>query len=365
MQNSTIKLSSILTNFQEKIDSIASDLEKKLESGEFNCVEQELKSLTDNLFNDLLESILVSALDNPSMEKKAKQMGKTLNLSVRKTEVSILLCTGKRIKIPSYYGSRKTKKKKRGPNGSGRHLLLDYWGFIGKASPHCYSLLSMLCVLCPSFEVAQEVLKHQGVKLDYKTIRRIVLKVGERCFAHRVGISLETGENLSGKRVIISTDGGRTRTRKVKKPCKTHQDSQTDLTTSSKRDGFETPWKEPKLLVIQVLDELGNLSKEDFPIYDSLIGNADDLFQLLEEYLLKLGISSVKQVLFIGDGAKWIWKRTQSLFERLGLDTDQYVEAIDYYHAAQHLHKIVKTLPQKNVPIAEQNTIYRELKNLL
>jgi hypothetical protein len=43
------------------------------------------------------------------------------------------------------------------------------------------------------------------------------------------------------------------------------------------------------------------------------------VFGLIEQYLSKLGIDEATKVLFIADGAKWIWKRVGAMFKRLGL----------------------------------------------
>lgn len=349
-------------------------LQSLLANGNFSELEQAVKEVTDTLYNDVIESVVTEYSSSPEAEEKAKVIAKSKNLRYRKTTVTIILLTGYHLRIPSFYGYRIIKKRKgnkrkgrrgkRGPNGSGCHLLLAYWGFIGKASPCLYSLLSMLCVLCPSFDVAHSVLRHQGINLDYKTIRRIVLAVGECCFAYRLGINIGSEERVSGKRIIVSVDGGRTRIRQSKKKKKPKVPDK-ELEKDSKYGKFDTPWKEPKLLVIQVLDEEGNLSKEHLPIYDAQIGHADKVFSLLEGYLKQLDIQAAQQVLFIGDGATWIWNRTKELFKKLGVSVAKYVEAIDYYHAAQHLYKIVGTLPEKNIVKEGRTKVYSELKEYL
>lgn len=384
MQNLASTQTTIIKNFTNKLLELRNKLEKNLVVGDFKGFEESLKLEVDNLYDDLSKSIITDVLDTDEMENKAKEIGKKLNLSVRKTTVKITLCTGTEVTIPSYYGTRHVKKKeknnKRGPNGSGRHLLLDYWGFIGKASPRMYSTLTLLTVICPSYDVCKSVLSSLKIKIDSKKIRRIVLLVGEKSsksLEHRVKLILDKGETASGKSLIISVDGGRTRTRKDK----------IQEETDNKYKKFDTPWKEPKLLVIQELDKNGEISRNSLPIYDTVMGSADELFGLLKEYLIQLNIKSVDKVLFIADGARWIWKRVKSLLKEIGLKEEQYVLAIDYYHAAQQLHKIIEEIPGKNFEKIEvprkqtnsQNTdnetlkivsknkieLFKELKNYL
>ena len=175
------RLDEITENFKESLKSKESELGKKLEKGDFIDFEKELKESFDDLANELTESMLDEASNSPELKKKAKQVAKVKRLQLRKTTVKIHIWTGKKIEITSYYGSPKinyTKKKskrkrKRGPNGRGCHLLLAYWGFLSKASPSCYSQLGMLSVICPSFDITVKVLEEQGIKLntmDWKSI---------------------------------------------------------------------------------------------------------------------------------------------------------------------------------------------------
>ena len=53
-------------------------------------------------------------------------------------------------------------------------------------------------------------------------------------------------------------------------------------------------------------------------------------------YLVNLGISQAKQVLFIADGAEWIWKHIPPLLQRLGCPSETY-QLFDFYHVTEHL----------------------------
>src|SRR5918997_7085745 len=52
----------------------------------------------------------------------------------------------------------KRGRKKRGPNGRGAQLGLEVLGFIGRCSARLVSEVVQMAVLCPSFEVAHQVL---------------------------------------------------------------------------------------------------------------------------------------------------------------------------------------------------------------
>lgn len=362
------RLDEITQNFKEKLIEKESDLLKKLEEGDFRSFEKALQESCDEFANSLTQSVIEEAVNSPELEKKAKEVAEVKRLYLRKTSVEIYIWTGSKIRIPSYYGSpkpnhtrkKRSRRRKCGPNGTGYQVLLYYWGFLGKASPGCYSLLGLLTVLCPSLDLVVKLLEQQGIKINSKTVRRIALDLGKKSMKYRVLLNLKQGENLAGKRVIISVDGGRTRIRKLKKPTTQQVDKQ-----SIKHSKFDTPWKEPKLLVIQELQADGSMSKTSFPIYDTVLGSANAVFSLLADYLKQLNLKAADLVLFIGDGAKWIWNRTEKMFKDLGLKAGQYIEAIDYYHAVQQLYKTVEALPAKNLKEIDKSSLIEQLKNQL
>lgn len=73
---------------------------------------------------------------------------------------------------------------------------------------------------------------------------------------------------------------------------------------------------------------------------DATLKGPDAVFALLHTYLQRLGITQADQVLFIADGASWIWKRVPLLVRALGLAAERVHELLDFYHAAQHLGQV-------------------------
>jgi len=130
----------------------------------------------------------------------------------------------------------------------------------------------------------------------------------------------------------VSTDGGRIRIRENKRGPKTKKG----------RTRYKGAWREPKLLLIYVVNEEGKMEKSFAPIIDGMIKGPDALFELLYSYLNKLDIKQVDTVLFISDGAKWIWNRVSQLAESVGLASNQVRELIDFYHAVEHLGSVAK-----------------------
>jgi hypothetical protein len=354
-------IQNIIDEFQKKIELLASQLYEYLMNGDLHSFEEVLHTVCTDFYNQLAFVFISTAAQSEVMKQKAHILAQKKGLQKpRATEVQLQLRTGHKIKIFSWYASRsqpkrkrKSRKRKRGPNGSGYHLILTYWGCLLKASPIYISTVSQLSVLCPSFQIAVQILNEQGIKCEYKRLRKIALHLAETCFRHgRAKMTLSPGETLSGKRVIISVDGGRTRLRKPKKKKK-----------HNKRAPFDTPWREPKLFVIQVINADGSISKKELPIYDSLIENANAIFDLLAQYLRTLNIKSAKEVLVIADGAPWIWDRAKSMLLQLGVKKSKIVEAIDFYHASENLWNTIKEL--KRITQNEKIQLFKQLKEAL
>ena len=355
------ELTDVIENYKEKLLELNPDLISYLIAGDLHNFENALFQSCTDLYKQLAVIILSAVVQSEELKQKAQVIGQKKGLKeLRKSKLKLQLKTGDMVTIFSWYASRaksKRKTNKRGPNGSGCHLLLEYWGCIQKATPAYYSYISMLSILCPSFDIVLQILKDQNISAEYKRIKKIAYHVGERCFSNRIQIGLKHDENVSGKRVIISVDGGRTRLREenpTKKPSTTYK---------GKRAKFDTPWREPKLFVIHVLEQDGSITKTQLPIYDAVIRDADQCFDLLAGYLKKLKIEKAAQVLFIADGAEWIWNRAKATLIKLGVSENKIYEAVDYYHAVEHVSEIISKL--RKIDKQKKTALFKELKNIL
>src|SRR5437763_394634 len=113
--------------------------------------------------------------------------------------------------------------------------------------------------------------------------------------------------------------------------------------TAKGRHGFATPWREPRVLVIDILDDQGQPDRLRLPLYDVLIGNAEAVWALLIGYLRLLSAASAEVVEFIADGAEWIWKRVELLRTLAEIPAAKVVEVLDFYHASQYLCETIAT----------------------
>jgi hypothetical protein len=355
------ELTALIENYKETLLKLNPDLISYLIAGDLHHFENTLYQSCTDLYNQIAFVILSAVAQSEELKQKAQIIGQKKGLKeIRKSAVKLQLKTGAMLTIFSWYASPAKSKRKtnqRGPNGTGCHLLLEYWGCLLKATPAYYSYISILSILCPSFDIVLQILKDQHIPAEYKRIKKIAYQVGEQCFSHRVRIGLKPHETVAGKRVIISVDGGRTRLREpnpAKQPSPSYQ---------GKRAKFDTPWREPKLFVIHILDRDGSIIKTELPIYDAVINDADCCFDLLADYLKKLKIATATEILVIADGADWIWNRAKAALLKLDVSEQKITEAIDYYHAVEHISDIISKLPK--LDNKKKTALFKELKDLL
>jgi hypothetical protein len=232
------------------------------------------------------------------------------------------------------------KARKRGQRGSsqgqGFYPVLRYLALEEGVTPQVWSMVALFGMMSTSFAVAHSQLLAWGISLSVQRIERLTyrfaqLGVGltEDWMQQLQDGTLPVGETLRGQRVVLQVDGGRTRIRYDKrgKPRK------------NGRRGYRGEWQEPKLFTLFAVDETGKrINSWAIPVTnDGTFGEVESFVELLKMYLVKLGVVHAQQVLVVGDGAPWIWKRLPALLKSLGVAPDNVLELIDFYHATEHL----------------------------
>jgi hypothetical protein len=216
--------------------------------------------------------------------------------------------------------------------GKGYSLGLVLLGICDRCTPALASEVAQLAAALSSFEDAQARLKQMGITMSIDKIASVSYHFSERARQRQLVEGMGIEGSLAGRRVVVSADGGRIRVRKNKPGKK----------TKNGRSRYRADWREPKLLVIYVVDEQGHIDQEFTPVIDGTLKGPDAVFRLIEYYLSQLDVTAADRVLFIADGAKWIWKRVASLWRRLGLKEEQCLELVDFYHVMEHLNTFAK-----------------------
>jgi hypothetical protein len=189
-------------------------------------------------------------------------------------------------------------------------------------------LLAKSAAALGSLSDAQGALADQGIDVSVTRISTAVRATALVAKSLRMNDTSLKTLGITGRKIVVSIDGGRIRIRKDKKGKKTKKG----------RTRYSTDWREPKLLCIYFLDNDGNVDRTIPPILDGTMGNADEIFTMLCEYLSMLSIDATTEVLFISDGADWIWKRVH-LVEKVVRDKGgRFRCLLDYYHMKMYLH---------------------------
>ena len=299
---------------------------------ELETLEREIRQRTDHLGSLLVGHHIQESLESADLQLEqdllVSQWPKALK-NDGKVPVTIRTAQGHSVRVSVTYYRRKGQRRA-GRRYPGVYAGLVLLGIYDRCTPALAAEVSLLAAMLGSLAEAQDVLAHRGVELDPKTVRLIAYRYAARARLEQQIESTEFDENVSGRRVVISTDGGRIRLRETKRGPKTKKG----------RRRYTGAWREPKVLIIYVVDAEGKREASFAPVIDAILKGPDAVFALLRTYLQRLGITQADQVLFIADGAPWIWKRVPLLVHALGLAAEQVHEVLDFYHAAEHLGKV-------------------------
>jgi hypothetical protein len=279
---------------------------------------------------------------------------------------SVLLLGGTRIVIetPSLRedrrGRRGRRRRTRGPHGTGCYPVLEALGIADRVSPATRSEIALHVVQAASYREAAALLARRGLSCDVSSLVRIstVLSSASICLRDAaleaaLHVPVPCDGPLAGKRVRVSLDGGRVRLRRTHRGRK----------TAKGRHGFSTPWREPRVLVIDILDAQGQPERLGLPLYDALIGDAEATWALVIGYLRLLGAAHAEVVECIADGAEWIWDRTERLTRLAEIPAAKLVEVLDFYHASQYLSETIAT--DRRLSKAQRQALYKRLRHAL
>jgi hypothetical protein len=161
---------------------------------------------------------------------------------------SVLLLGGTRLVLETPYlragrrGRRGRRRHTRGPSGAGCYPVLETLGIADRISPATRSEVALHVVQAASYREAAAMLARRGLACDVSSLVRISTATAEasirlRDAALEAALRVPVPHNgpLAGKRVRVSVDGGRVRTRRMRRGRK----------TAKGRHGFAAPWRGP------------------------------------------------------------------------------------------------------------------------
>jgi hypothetical protein len=299
---------------------------------ELEALEREIRQRTDRLGSLLVGQHLQQALDSDALQAEQEQLVRQWPKPLKNDgKVTVMVRTVQGLAVPvrlTYY--RRQGQRRAGKRDAGVYAGLVLLGIYDRCTPALASEVSLLAAMLGSLAEAQDVLATRGVELDTKTLRLIAYRYAARA---RLAQQIERTafeDTVAGRRVVISSDGGRLRLRETKRGPQTKKG----------RRRYTGAWREPKVLIVYVVDAEGKQESHFSPFIDATLQGPDAVFALLRTYLQRLEITRADHVLFIADGAPWIWKRVPLLVHALGLAAAQVHELLDFYHAVQHLGQV-------------------------
>ena len=299
---------------------------------ELEALEREIRQGTDRLGSLLVGYHLQQTLDSPALQAEqdllVSHWPKPLK-SDGKVQVRIRTAQGHTVAVWTTYYRRKGQRRA-GKRSAGVYAGLVLLGIYDRCTPALAAEVSLFAAMLGSLQEAQDVLAARGVELDTKTVRTIAYRYAARARLEQQVNNAAFEDSVAGRRVVISSDGGRMRLREIKRGPK----------TTKGRRRYTGAWREPKVLIVYVVDAEGKREASFAPFIDATLKGPDAVFALLRSYLQRLEITQADQVLFIADGAPWIWKRVPLLVQALGLAVEQVHELLDFYHAVQHLGQV-------------------------
>ena len=299
---------------------------------ELEALEREIRQRTDRLGSLLVGHHLQQALDSAALQAEQEQLVRQWPKPLKndgRVKVGIRTAHGMAVSVWVTYYRRKGQRRA-GKRDAGVYAGLVLLGIYDRCTPALAAEVSLLAAMLGSLDEAQAVLTDRGIALDTKTVRLIAYRYAARARLEQQIDTAAFEDTVAGRRVVISSDGGRLRLRETKRGPKTKKG----------RQRYTGAWREPKVVIVYVVDAEGKREASFAPVIDATLQGPDAVFALLRTYLQRLAITQADQVLFIADGAPWIWKRVPLLVRALGLTAERVHELLDFYHAVQRLGQV-------------------------
>jgi hypothetical protein len=331
----------------------------------------------------LVAGLLAEVMKQPSFDEACEQTRRHYRYPLcrgRKRPLQVRLLGGLLLWVTSLYCAP-AKRRFRKPDQpvAGLHVELAQFGFGKGCSPALESRVSRKAALCPSFELAQQELEREGVRMDVKTVRRITYQCGSGLLALRThelmqwrSKALAAGVELRGKRVTVQIDGGRTKIRGALRaaPARAEKTDDAGLPVENRpgrskrraRKTYAAEWREPKLVTIFVHEDTGRMLKGSRATIEGTFQGPDAMAELVAMHLHRLGAAGATSVTFVADGASWIWDRIPTIVRKAGLENVPIYEVLDCCHAAHHISLALAAIGMSE---QERMPLYREHRTLL
>src|SRR5215468_9817232 len=247
---------------------------------DLEALEREIRQRTDRLGSLLVVHHLQQALDSAALqaaqEQLVRQWPKPLKNDGR-VKVGIRTAHGRAVLVWVTYYRRKGQRRA-GKRDAGVYTGLVLLGIYDRCTPALAAEVSLLAAMLGSLAEAQDVLANRGVALDTKTVRLIAYRYAARAQLVQQLDTTAFEDRVVGRRVVISSAGGRIRLRESKRGLKTKKE----------RQRYTGAWRDPKVLIVYVVDAEGKRDTSFAPVIDATLTGPDAVFALLRTSLQRL-----------------------------------------------------------------------------
>jgi hypothetical protein len=213
--------------------------------------------------------------------------------------------------------------------GEGRAPLDQRLGLIEGYSPALARIMVRIAAQ-QSFQAAQLDLKaYANVEVEGREIARMVDRLAPQMQAVR-GAAAPPAAPCAVPILYVQADGAGVPVRKREAIGHKAKEGEGDARTREVKLGC--------VFTQSVTDEKGNpLRDPDSTTYVASFEPAADFGGLLRAEAFARGMAAAQQIVFIGDGAAWVWELARVNFP-------QAICILDFYHACEHLGTLAESL---------------------
>lgn len=327
----------------QRLQEAARDVEREIteleqnhgvdSAAELAALERQLDVLAVKRSSLTKAMILLRSVKTPQFQQKQKEFIRQLphkyhSQGPRRKVVHLPSGVTVTLNITYYHRQKDPAKASQKPE-RGVYPALMLLSISNALTPHVRRRMARASALLGSYEEAAEMLSDDGITVSVNKLREVCGRIGRKLVQMTSSGSMPVEGSVKERRIVVSMDGGRVRLREPRKGR-----------TRKGRKKFAANWREPRLFIIYAVDENGRMANDFAPIIDGTLASCDHLFAMLQAYLVSIKITEASRVLFVADGAAWIWRRIPKLIAALDLKAEQVQELIDFWHAVEYLGKI-------------------------
>ena len=221
----------------------------------------------------------------------------------------------------------------------GRFPLDAALGLVDSYSPGVARWMCRAAALAGSYQAAsQDLLTYAGLEIDARQIQRMVAQMAPRLKQWREA-QVPVFNPAAGDVFCVGTDGTGAPMRRNELRGRKGKNGRA-LTREVK---VGTVFTHPKP------DQPDQRPERDYDstTYLADIVSAKEFGTRLRAEALRRGIARAKTVVFLGDGARWVWELARINFP-------EAICILDYYHACEHLTLLSQTLYGEGSPLARK-----------